>query len=346
MTGTVSSLGVDPAKAGALLATMQAAGAAADSDAVTYLEQAEGGWSRHTYFATVAHTDGERRYVVRVRPQAPTLDTSLEQEFRVFSLLMDEPVATPDVHGCDASDDTPFGGPFFVMDHVDGDAPNVWRRRDRTALSDDWAGRRGVAGDLADNLAAIHAIDAGRAGQAAVARDFQQNIDHWRGLYESVRLVADPVVDEAYDWVRSREPDPVPATLVHGDYRIGNCLTGDGRVTGVLDWELCFVGDPRFDLGYLSMEYYSGKFTAPGSELLNAVAERDWFFERYTEKTGIEADPEVVRTFAAFGTLMVFAIMTTGLGVYGRGDSTDIRMAWCRYVLPGLRQDLTRLMDW
>ena len=177
-------------------------------------------------------------------------------------------------------------------------------------------------------------------------RGFKENVDHWRDLYESVRLVADPIVDEAYAWVRSREPDPVPATLVHGDYRIGNCLTGGGRVTGVLDWELCFVGDPRFDLGYLAMEYYAGKFTSPGSTLLNAVAERDWFFERYTAKTGIEADPDVVRTFAAFGSLMVFAIMTTGLGVYSRGESTDIRMAWCRYVLPGLRQDLTRLMEW
>ena len=339
-------LGVDPAKADALLATMRAAGAAGDADSVTYLEQAEGGYSRHSYFATVAHEDRERRYVVRVKPQASTLDTDLRQEFRVFSLLMDQPVATPDVYGCDPAESTPFGGPFFVMAHVDGHAPNVWRRRDRKELEADWGGARGIATDLADNIAAIHAIDAEQVGQAAVVRTFQENVAHWRGVYESVRLVVDPIVDETYDWVRSREPDPLPPTLVHGDYRIGNCLIDGGRVTGVLDWELCFVGDPRFDLGYLAMDYYAGKLTSPGSQLLNSVAEREWFFARYTEKTGIDVDPEVLRTFAAMGALMLFAIMSTGLAVYARHETSDMKMAWCRFVLPCLRQDLTRLMEW
>ncbi len=43
---------------------------------------------------------------------------------------------------------------------------------------------------------------------------------------------------------------------------------------------------------------------------------------------------------------MLFAIMTTGLRVYAEGRTTDIRMAWARFVLPGLRQDLARLMQW
>ena len=35
-----------------------------------------------------------------------------------------------------------------------------------------------------------------------------------------------------------------------------------------------------------------------------------------------------------------------GIGVYARGETTDIRLAWGRFVLPGLRQDLAALMDW
>ena len=346
MTGAVTHTAVDPAKADALLETMRAAGAADTGDRVVYLEQLEGGWSRHSYAARVVHADGEREYIVRARPQGSTLDTDLGQEFRVYSLLMDEPVPTPDVHGFEPAADTPFGGPYFVMDRVEGHAPNVWRRRDRQALEEDWNGDRGVAGDLADNLAAIHAIDAGRAAEAATVRDFRQTIDHWAGVYEEMRLVPDPVVDEAYAWVRAREPEPVPPALVHGDYRIGNCLTAGGRVTGILDWELCFVGDPRFDLGYMSLDYAAGKFTTPGSELLNATAERGWFHERYAARSGNPVDPEVVRTFAALGGLMLYAIMTTGVRVYHRGDAADIRLAWGRFVLPGLRQDLAALMDW
>ena len=338
---------IDAAKADALLATMRGAGSASEGDTVTYLEQLEGGWSRHSYAARVRHASGEERaYIVRARPSASTLDTDLGQEFRTFSLLVEEPLPTPAVHGFEPAEDTPFDGPFFVMDRLAGHAPNVWRGRDRRALAEDWEGGRGLATDLVTHLAAIHSIDAARAGGAAVTRSFQETIDHWQGVYSEMRLVRDPVVDEAYRWVRDREPDPVPACLVHGDYRIGNCLTDGGHISGILDWELSFVGDPRFDLGYMSLEYHAGKFTAPGSQLLNAVAEQDWFQERYAALSGRPVDPEVVRTFTVLGALMLFAIMTTGIRVYSRGETTDIRMAWGRFVLPGLRQDVVRLMGW
>jgi aminoglycoside phosphotransferase (APT) family kinase protein len=229
---------------------------------------------------------------------------------------------------------------------MQGHAPNVWRGRDRDALTEDWEGGRGLAEDLVRHLASIHAIDAESAAQAAVVRDFEATVDHWQGVYEEHKLVNDPVVNEAYAWVRSRRPDPVEPSLVHGDYRIGNCLTDDGHVSAILDWELSFVGDPRFDLGYMSLDYHAGKFTSPGSPLLNAVADADWFYARYTELSGRPVDRAVVDTFTALGGLMLFAIMTTGLCVYSRGETTDIRMAWTRFVLPGVRQDLAGLMGW
>lgn len=338
---------VDEAKAAAVLAVMRSAGSAQANDRVTYLEQLEGGWSRHSYTVTVAHDDGrERQYIVRARPRASTLDTDLASEFRTYALLHAEPVPTPAVHGMEAAEDTVFDGPFFVMDRMHGSAPNVWRPKDREALAEDWNGDRSLAVDLATHLAEIHSIGTERAAEAAISRDFRQTVDHWQGVYEEMRLVRDPVIDETYAWVRDREPEPVAPCLVHGDYRIGNCLIEQRRVTAILDWELAFVGDPRFDIGYISLDYHAGKFTTPGSSLLNAVAEREWFYERYSQLSGNPLDPEVVRTFSALGALMLFAIMTTGLRVYLSGQTTDIKMAWTRFALPGIRQDLTRLMGW
>lgn len=339
--------GVDAAKADALLGVMHDAGAADASSRVTYLEQLEGGWSRHSYAARLDHGGGEERaYIVRARPRGATLDTDLGQEFRTFELLEEVELPTPAVHGFAPSEDTPFGGPFFVMDRLPGHAVNVWRSRDRRELAADWQGGRGIATDFARDLATIHAVDVERASEAVTVRSFSETVDHWQGVYGETRLVSDPVIEEAYTWVRDRGPDPVEPALVHGDYRIGNCLIDDGHVTAILDWELSFVGDPRFDLGYMSLDYHAGKFTTPGSELLNAVAEPAWFHERYAELSGRPVDPEVIRTFTVLGGLMLFAIMTTGLRVYARGETTDIRMAWTRFVLPGLRQDLTGLMGW
>jgi aminoglycoside phosphotransferase (APT) family kinase protein len=338
---------VDPARAEAMLAVMRGAGSAALGDRVTYLEQLQGGWSRHSYAARVSHREGaEREYIVRVRPRVSTLDTDLGMEFRTFALLVDEPLPTPAVHGFEPSVETPFDGPFFVMDRLPGESPNVWRRRDREVLATNWSDGRALAEDLVHHMASIHAIDARRAASAAVVRDFDATVEHWQGVYEEHKLVNDPVVDEAYAWVGSRRPDPVAPSLVHGDYRIGNCLVDGGRISAILDWELSHVGDPRFDLGYMSLGYHAGKFTSPGSPMLNAVADHDWFYERYADLSGRPVDVEVVNTFAALGALMLFAIMTTGLRVYANGNTQDIRLAWTRFVLPGVRQDLSRLMCW
>jgi len=117
-------------------------------------------------------------------------------------------------------------------------------------------------------------------------------------------------------------------------------------MTGVLDWELASIGDPRFDLGYMSLPYSSGRFVSAGSPLLGAVAERAWLDQRYEAITGAPVDRAVVDVFAAIGALMLFSIMGTGLALYAAGESTDIRAAWSRFVFPGLRADLAELMGW
>src|ERR671931_241237 len=116
------------------------------------------------------------------------------------ALLSDEPVPTPAVHGMEASEDTPFGGPFFVMDRLPGSDPNVWRRADRAALEEDWAGPRGIAEDLVTHLAAIHAVPAERVEGAITVRDFRQTVELWHGVQREMQLVRDPIIEEAYAW--------------------------------------------------------------------------------------------------------------------------------------------------
>jgi aminoglycoside phosphotransferase (APT) family kinase protein len=345
MTSVIAPADID--KARAALDVVRAAGSVSDDASVATLRQLEGGWSRHSYVLEIVEPGrGEHHLIVRVRPAGAILDTDLTQEYRTYALLMDEPVPTPVVHGLDESDDNPFGGPFFVMDRLPGSDLNVWRGHDRETLAADWAAGRGIATDLVDNLAAIHAVDAARLRGAVVARDFAETLAFWHEVQTRVGLVRDPIVEEAYRWAAAHRPDDVPARLVHGDYRVGNCLVHDGRISGILDWELSFVGDPRFDLGYMSLAYHAGKFVKPGSELLNAVGEHDWMYDRYAQLTGAPVDREVVRTFAVVGALMLIAILHTGVRVYATGQTDDIRMAWSRFAIPGLRQDLSRLMGW
>jgi aminoglycoside phosphotransferase (APT) family kinase protein len=339
---------IDPAKAAAALETLRGAQAAGSRAKVVGLTQMEGGWSRHTYAIDVDDPDREglARYIGRVRPEDSVLDTDLGQEFEIYKVLEGEPVPAPRVHGYEPSADTPFGGPYFLMERVAGEGLNVWRRPDRELLEADWAGGRGIAEDFVDGMAAIHAVDPTKLEGVVVARDFRATVARWRDIYEDIRLVPDPVVEEAYAWLLDNEPEPVAPRLVHGDYRIGNCLVDGGRMTGVLDWELASIGDPRFDLGYMALRYSGGRFISGGSDLTGAVAERDWLERRYEAGTGETPDRAVVDLYAALGALMLFSIMGTGLALYDAGKSTDIRAAWSRFVFPGLRADLAELMGW
>ena len=53
-------------------------------------------------------------------------------------------------------------------------------------------------------------------------------------------------------------PEQGPATIVHGDYRLDNCMVDDdGDVVAVLDWEICTLGDPLADVGLLQV-YWTG----------------------------------------------------------------------------------------
>jgi aminoglycoside phosphotransferase (APT) family kinase protein len=90
---------------------------------------------------------------------------------------------------------------------------------------------------------------------------------------------------------------PEDDAIVHWDFTPDNVLVGDGRVTGVIDWEGVRAGDPRFDLVTLA-------FYAPGTPLLDAAVEEldpgvravyrahlcvrqaEWSLRRHDEATG------------------------------------------------------------
>ena len=57
------------------------------------------------------------------------------------------------------------------------------------------------------------------------------------------------------DWLAANMPESPEATIVHGDYRLGNTMFGrraPARLVAIFDWELATIGDPLADVGYLT----------------------------------------------------------------------------------------------
>jgi aminoglycoside phosphotransferase (APT) family kinase protein len=336
-------------RAQVLSASLRNAGALGRSDRVVEVAQLSGGWSRHSFIARAELGSGDdRRFIVRVEAPGGVLETDIATEYALYHALDDEPdIRTPRVYHFENSAENPFGNRFIVMEHVPGTAANAFRRGDRAWLEADWNGPRGIAQDMVENLARLHSLPVERLPPGTVPElGYLDVVQRWQTVYEQRRLVRDPVTEEGFEWLRARVPADEQRGIVHGDYRIGNALVDHGRLTALLDWELAYVGDVRFDLGYLALERLAGKHLRPVTPLLNAFADEDWFFDQYARLTSRPVDREVVRTFSVLGIMMLLSTHYMGIWMYAQRRSIDFRLAWNRFGAIGLRQDLTKLMAW
>jgi aminoglycoside phosphotransferase (APT) family kinase protein len=161
------------------------------------------------------------------------------------------------------SDDTSIlGAPFFVCDLVPGDAPIPWTHDGGPAFDDErgsTSARQFVAA-----LAALHDFRwqdtpvAGIDGSRDVRPHGRRPGRHWIDLLGAGRRPrADAGTRRA--WLRERAPVAARISITHGDYRIGNFLEVDGKITAILDWELVRLGDPVEDLGWVCLQAWRGR---------------------------------------------------------------------------------------
>ena len=115
--------------------------------------------------------------------------------------------------------------------------------------------------DLIDSLAEIHAVDwraCGLEGYGKPTGYLERQLRRFNGLWEHNKTRELPRVQEVGDWLAANLPESPPATIVHGDYRLGNTMVADdapARLIAIFDWELSTIGDPLADLGYLTVTW-------------------------------------------------------------------------------------------
>jgi aminoglycoside phosphotransferase (APT) family kinase protein len=117
---------------------------------------------------------------------------------------------------------------------------------------------RRVADELIDGMVEIHAVDWRAAGLEGFGRPdgyLERQLRRFVGLWEHNKTREIPEFDEATKWLTDNLPQSPPATIVHGDYRLGNTIFAVGapaRLKAVLDWEMSTIGDPLADIGYMT----------------------------------------------------------------------------------------------
>ncbi len=279
-----------------------------------------GGHSNLTFEVADA-ADG--RWVLRRPPLGQVLASAhdMGREHRIISGLAGTGVPVPTTPGL-CTDESVNGSPFYVMDFVDGTVI-----RSRTEAESVTVDQRRRAGDsLVDVLAAIHAVDVDAVGLGDLGRKqdyIARQLKRWFGQYQQSDSQVPGglclgAVERSHKLLSERTPPQQGASIVHGDYRLDNCMIDpEGHIVAVLDWEICTLGDPLADVGMLNVYW-----TDPGSHAvlpqasptaLEGFPTKAELMERYAQTSG--RDLSELNFYVAFGYWKLTCIIA---GVYAR----------------------------
>jgi aminoglycoside phosphotransferase (APT) family kinase protein len=239
---------------------------------------------------------GSAKVVLR-RPPRPPLPPSAHdvlREARLLRALQDSAARVPTVLAVCADPDT-IGSPFYVMEKIEGEVIVS----DVPAALDTPAERKRISEELIEALAEIHSVDWRAAGLEDFGKPtgyLDRQLRRFVGLWELNKTREIPTVERIGSWLAENMPESGPATIVHGDFRLGNTIYADAtpaRLEAVLDWEMATIGDPLADLGYLCMMWTERDDPRGGMrEALGGVTRREGFPTRaeliaaYERRTG------------------------------------------------------------
>lgn len=288
-----------------------------DANGPLVLKQFPSGHSNLTYSVTL----GDRAMVLRRPPFGSKVKSAhdMGREFRVLSKLHAVYPAPEALLYC--NDESVIGAPFYLMERISG----VVLRRDLPQglqLSPDTVRR--MSESFIDNLARLHGVDYNSIGLGDLGRPegyMERQVRGWIERYQGSKTHDLPDVETISTWLNEHIAATrtlgrsSPATLIHNDYKYDNMILDAADMTaikGVLDWEMCTIGDPLADLG-TAIAYWVEAGDPPelqvihwGPTALPGSLTRSELVERYASVTGRDVSNIVFYyVFALFKTAVI-----------------------------------------
>ncbi|HXN23060.1 MAG TPA: phosphotransferase family protein [Candidatus Dormibacteraeota bacterium] len=313
----------------------------ADRNGPLSVEQFPSGHSNLTYLVRV----GNCEMVLRRPPFGSKVKSAhdMAREYRVLSKLHPAYPPAPEVQlYCDNNE--VLGAPFFLMKMIRG---IIIRRDPPSGLPFPRETTRSLSESFIDNLARLHRLDYSQIGLADLGKPqgyLERQVKGWIERYRGSQTEELPEVDQIAHWMKQNIPAASDAALIHNDYKYDNLVLDPADITkivGVLDWEMCTIGDPLSDLG-TALAYWvdpddsdelqtmrSGPSNSPGS------LTRQKLVERYAQQTGRN-----VSNMAFYLTFARFKLAVIAQQLYYRyhqGLTKDARFAampkWVKALL-------------
>jgi aminoglycoside phosphotransferase (APT) family kinase protein len=258
-----------------------------------HLSPIPGGASRQTWLV-----DSERgRWVLRRDPEGSVSLVPIADEFALISRAAEAGVPVPEPIALEPAGGR-LGSAGMLMAFVEGTsvAPRILRKPEY----EEARGRLTV--QLGQALGRVHSIDPGALDGVVPKSDGDPalaQIEEWERQLDEIGEPL-PAVELGLRWLRAHAPEPAEASLVHGDFRLGNFIVDGDGLAAVIDWELAHLGDPAEDIGWLCIR--SWRF-GNDDQPVAGVGAVDEFLSAYESAGGAPIERDRIRYWEAFGNV-------------------------------------------
>jgi len=295
------------------------------------VEQYPSGHSNLTYLVRV----GKREVVLRRPPFGSKVRSAhdMAREYRVLSKLHTAyPAAPKALLYCD--DLSILNAPFYLMEPIRG---VIVRREPPPDLPFPPETARRLSEAFLDNLARLHRLDYAAIGLADLGKPqgyLERQVKGWIERYHNSKTHDLPEVERISAWLIERMPTSQETALIHNDYKYYNVMLDPNNATkivGVLDWEMCTLGDPRTDLGTTLAYWTDPQDPEEFQEIRSAptalpgTLTRAELVARYAAATG--RDPGDMILYLTFARFKVAVIIQQIYYRYAQGLTHDARLA-------------------
>ncbi len=262
-----------------------------------HVQQYPGGASNLTYLLSFA----DRQLVLRRPPFGTKAATAhdMGREYKVLSALGPHwPYAPRPLIYCE--DVSVIGAKFYVMEHLEG---IILRKEIPEGLFSTPDQIRKLYEKFVNALVELHSLDYAAIGLGDLGKPegyVGRQVLGWNKRFRAARTPDVPDCEAVMTWLEEKIPPESPhAGIIHNDFKLDNIVLDPSdpyRIIGVLDWEMCTIGDPLMDLG-CTLGYWVQKDDSEERHIIRTMPThvdgaltRHQFVDLYGRISGIQMD--------------------------------------------------------
>jgi len=241
----------------------------------------------------------ERRMVLRRPPfgDKPKSGHDMHREYSVMTALKDHIPVPKTIYYTD--DSSIIGAEFYVMDRSEGYLIH-------TEIPKDWGWdvqqNRQLCENFFQTLVDMHGTDYKAVGLGDFGKPegyVSRQILGWNRRFGKAWTEDIEKFEDVQQWLVDNMPQRERgAAIIHGDYRIDNCILkrdNPTQIEAILDWEISALGDPMMDLGNTLAYWIQAddpdfmKMTVRQPSMAAGMMTRQDILNFYVERTGVDA---------------------------------------------------------